>query len=80
MGVAKSFLSLEVLVFRFRLHFSLAADAVRSPRFAYATEFPQFSRDIPTDRFARELRRVFLSLEVLVFLFRATRVHFSLRR
>ena len=52
MGVAKSFLSLEVLVFRFRVHFSLAADAVRSPRFAYATEFPQFSRDIPTERFA----------------------------
>ena len=51
MGVAKSFLSLEVLVFRFRVHSSLAADAVRSPRFAYATEFPQFSRDIPTERF-----------------------------
>ena len=49
------FLSLEVLVFRFRatrVHSSLAADAVRLPRFAYATEFPHFSRDIPTERFA----------------------------
>ena len=41
-------------MFRFRanrVHSSLAADAVRSPRFAYATEFPQFSRDVPTERF-----------------------------
>ena len=59
MVVAKSFLSLEVLLFRFRatrVHSSLAADSVRLPRFACATEFPQFSRDIPTERFGSSER------------------------
>ena len=45
------FSSLEVRFRANRVHYSLAADSVRLPRFACATEFPLFSRDIPTERF-----------------------------
>ena len=54
MAVAKSFLRIEVLVFRFRANgvdSSLAVGAVRLSRYACATEVPQLSRRFPTDRF-----------------------------